>query len=235
MRRILISLALATSALVTAAPGQAATVANGASGVMPTAGVPAGQGTLLASNSFSGQALTFAATFNQAVYLNSSGTLDFYYQVLRTGIGSQGDNEEIARFTVSNFAGFTVDGYASGPDADGSGTVFVAAANPTDGLGNPSGSTTTFARNAAGNVLTTNFGLNGLMGTENSATYIFRTNATAYNFLGSFGVLDGSSLQGAAFQPTAVPEPASWAMLLIGFAAAGATLRRRTKVQVRYA
>lgn len=33
----------------------------------------------------------------------------------------------------------------------------------------------------------------------------------------------------------AVPEPASWAMMIAGFGLVGAAMRRRTKVQVRYA
>ena len=32
-----------------------------------------------------------------------------------------------------------------------------------------------------------------------------------------------------------VPEPATWAMMLLGFGAMGAALRRRTHVRVRYA
>ena len=34
---------------------------------------------------------------------------------------------------------------------------------------------------------------------------------------------------------TAVPEPATWAMMMLGFGAIGAGLRRRTKLSVRYA
>ena len=34
---------------------------------------------------------------------------------------------------------------------------------------------------------------------------------------------------------TAVPEPATWAMMMLGFGAIGAGLRRRTKLTVRYA
>jgi hypothetical protein len=34
---------------------------------------------------------------------------------------------------------------------------------------------------------------------------------------------------------SAVPEPANWAMLLVGFGLMGATIRRRTRITVRYA
>ena len=226
-----VNLIVAGAALAVATPTLAAPILNGAVGVMPTAGVPAGQGTLLASQSFTGQAFTFAGIFNQAVYRNAAGTLDFYYQVIRTGAGSLRD-EEVRSFTVSNFGGYTVDGYASAADPDGAG-IFIAANNPRLADGTLSGSTTTFGRAPLGNVLTTEFGANGLTGTENSATYIFRTNATNYNALGTFGIIDGSTLQGLTYQPigAGVPEPASWALMLVGFGVAGVALRRRQSVK----
>ena len=221
-------------AMFASAPSLAAPIINGSASVAPTAGVPAGQGTLLASQSFSGQAFTFAATFNQAVYRNAAGMLDFYFQVIRTGAGSISD-QEIRSFTVSSFDSYTVDGYASAADPDGAG-IFIAANNPRLADGTLSGSTTTFGRSPTGPVLTTEFGANGLTGTENSATYIFRTSAVNFNTLGTFGIIDGSTLQGMTFQPigAAVPEPASWALMLAGFGAVGFTLRRR-KVNVALA
>lgn len=199
--------------------------------LVPTQPFPAGtQGTVLASQSFTGQAFTFGATFNQAVFLNTSGTLDFYYQVARTGPGTAGD-EEIRSFTVSSFGSFFVDAFVNGADTDGAGP-FLAVNNPTLANGMPSGSTSTFGRSPSGNVITTEFGANGLTGTENSTTYIFRTNATAFNSLGFFGIIDGSTLTGRTFQPTgAVPEPGTWAMMLIGFGAMGVSMRRRRRTQ----
>ncbi|KQS01976.1 hypothetical protein ASG11_14275 [Sphingomonas sp. Leaf357] len=215
-----------TTAFVIAVPASAATLVAGSTGVAPTGGVPAGQGTLLASQVFSGQAFTFAATFNQAVYLNAAGTLDFYFQVIRTGAGSI-SNQEIRSFTISDFGAYLVDGYASALDPDGTG-LFIAANNPNLANGTPSPSTTTFGRSPSGSVVTIEFGANGLTGTENSATYIFRTNATAYNNQGTFGIIDGSTLQGLTFQPiAAVPEPATWAMMLVGFGGIGLGMRRR--------
>ncbi|WP_404829577.1 PEPxxWA-CTERM sorting domain-containing protein [Sphingomonas aliaeris] len=78
---------------------------------------------------------------------------------------------------------------------------------------------------------------NGLTGTENSATYIFRTNATAFNNMGTFGVIDGSTLQGMTFQPiTAVPETATWGMMIAGFGMTGAAMRtRRRSTKVAFA
>lgn len=225
-KSLTVAAAIAFSAL--AAPAQATILVNGST-MQPTQPVPPGtQGTALATQSFSGTALTFAATFNQAVYLNSLGTLDFLYQVVRTGPGSAANNE-IRSFTVGNFDGFTVDALVNGMDFDGAGP-FVAVNNPALFNGTPSGSTTTFGRSADGNILTTEFGLNGLTGTENSVTYIFRTNATNFNNLGFFGIIDGSTLQGRTFAPTAaVPEPGTWAMMLVGFAGIGLSMRRRRR------
>lgn len=238
MKRVMLGLALATSALI-AVPAQATILLNGSSLVPPTPGVPAGQGSLLASQVASGQSLTFAAIFNQAVYRNAMGTLDFYYQVLRTGAGSLFDNE-IRSFTVNPFGSYTVDGFASGPDPDGAG-IFIAAANPALANGTLSPSTTTFGRSPSGDVITTEFGLNGLTGTENSATYIFRTNATQFDGLGTFGIINGSTIQGQTYRPVGapIPEPATWAMMILGFGFIGGVLRRRRattvgKPRVRY-
>jgi hypothetical protein len=219
---------LAAAALV-ALPAQAAILLPGSQNVAFTP-LPAGtQGSQIAFNEFSGQALTFAAIFRSAVYKNTLGTLDFYYQVERTGTGSavRNNNQEIKRFTVSAFDGWNVDALIIGGDPDGTG-AFKAGNNPTPA----GGSTTRVSRDGTGEVIETNFhavGKNGLIGTENSVTYIFRTNATAFT-QGTFGVLDGSSLQGITFAPT-VPEPATWAMMLGGFGLLGAAARRSSRAK----
>lgn len=45
----------------------------------------------------------------------------------------------------------------------------------------------------------------------------------------------GFSLNGVTVTPGAVPEPATWAMMIIGFGAVGGALRRRSTIAVRYA
>lgn len=225
MKKYLALAAVAAASLIASAPAQAVTINPGSSGLLFDPFNTATQGTQLAFTSVPGTALTFSATMRSAVYRNTAGTLDFYYQVARTGPGTFAD-QIVSAFTASPFDSFTVDGFVSAADPDGTG-AFTAANNP------PS-STTTTGRNATGNVLQTDFGTNGLSGTETSATYIFRTNATQFT-TGTFGVIDGSSFSGLAFAP-AVPEPATWGMMLLGFGLIGGTMRyRRRRSDVAYA
>ena len=221
MKKFLLSAAVAVSAFVAMAPAQAIVVAEGDSGKVadPFSVIAGSQGILLASNTTSGTALTFAATLRSAVYLNSAGFLDFYYQVVNTGPGSNG-NEMIDQLTVANFTGWTTDAYASATDPDGAG-IFTAA-------NNPGGSTTTFGRQSG--VVRINFGSNGLTNGETSAVYVLRTNAYNFNRNGTFGIIDGSSLQGVVYAPAAgVPEPTTWGLMIGGFGLVGAAMRRTSK------
>lgn len=227
MRKRFLLLSTAGIALLGSASAHAVTITPGSSGLLFTPfspAVQATQGTQLAFTSVPGTALTFSAIMRSAVYRNTSGTLDFYYQVARTGPGSL-QNEVISAFTAAQYDGYTVTGFVSAADPDGAG-AFTAADNP------PS-STTTTGRNATGQVLQTDFGTNGLFGTEISATYIFRTNSTEFT-TGTFGIINGSTFSGIAFAP-AVPEPATWATMLLGFGAIGGAIRyRRRKTILAY-
>lgn len=217
-------------ALAAAAPAYAVTINPGDTGLIFSPFVPGTQGTLLAFTSIPANALTYSATLRSAVYRNNGGTLDFYYQVARTGPGSGsnipgGNDQSIDVFTASNFRDFSVTGFVSAADPDGGG-AFTAANNP------PS-STTTTGRSSDGQVLQTFFNANGLLGTDISATYIFRTNATLFQN-GLFSTIDGSTLTVAAFAP-AVPEPATWATMLLGFGAIGGAIRyRRRRTTLAY-
>lgn len=212
-------------ALVASAPASAVLITSGSAGLMFDVFDPTTQGTQIAFTSVPGTALTFSATLRSAVFRSTRGELDFYYQVARTGPGTFSSNP-IGGFTAANFDGFTVNGFVSAGDPDGAGQ-FTASNNP----GN---STTTVGRSSNGQVLQTAFGVNDLAGTETSATYIFRTNATQFT-TGTFGVFDGSTFSGFAFAP-AVPEPASWGMMILGVGMIGGGLRhRRRGARVRFA
>jgi hypothetical protein len=222
-------LALFTALAITAVPAAAAQVfpGDGIGGPGATIDLFDGstRGTLLAYSETSGTALTFAATFRSAVYRNTFGTLDFYFQVDRDGAGSSSSNV-IQSFTAADYDSFDIFAYRDGSDFDGPGG-FLAA-------GNPGTFTSTANRSFDGAVIGVNFGANNLTGTENSTTYIFRTDATGFT-AGTFGVIDGSTMQGPTFAPTRtpLPEPATWAMMLIGFGAIGSSLRSRRRASAR--
>lgn len=199
-------------------PASAAVLFPGSSNAAFTAFDVSTQGTRLDWKEIQGIALTFTGDLRAAVYRNTLGTLDFYYQVQRTA-GGEIASDDIRSITAANFSTFDVDAMFSNADLDGSG--LFTAANNNGGIG-------TANRNSSGGVIGINLdSAAALSGTETTATYIFRTSARAYSDRGTFGVSDGATFSGRAFQPIAVPEAGPWAMLLFGFAGVGSALRRR--------
>ena len=79
---------LLCAAAMAAMPAQAAVLLPGAQGQAFAPFDFTTQGTQIAYSEVQGQALTFAAIFRSAVYRNTDGKLDFYFQVERTGVGS---------------------------------------------------------------------------------------------------------------------------------------------------
>jgi len=153
-------------------------------------GTPAG--TLLASlvspYSFATTGGTTSGTIISAVYRNSSGTLDFYYQVTNSASSATA----IARVAAMSFTGFTTwTGFrvdAVGPFA--AGTVAYVTAD-SDGLGNVLGFS--FSPPNSAKIL------------PSLAAYIMviSTNATAFT-AGNTSVVDGGATTAAAFQPASV-------------------------------
>lgn len=230
MRNITLLTLSASLALGVAAPVSATEVLPDQTGVAFTMFNAGTRGTQLgALETGTLGATTYTGSLRSAVYRNTFGTLDFYYQV---AVASINPGDEVFNLTASNFLGYTVDALVDGSDFDGAG-FFTAANNPN--LQGPPGSTTTASRNGSGSVIRADFGSNGLEAAgQTSATYIFRTNAVDFNMGGTFTTQDGSVAQRANFQPigAAVPEPASWAMMIGGFGMVGGSLRRRRRINL---
>ena len=238
MNRLLVALS-ASVAVLALAPAANATILLPSQGGVAFSPIDAStRGTLLASietleTDPNPAIASYTAFFRSAVYRNTMDTLDFYFQV---AVNSIDLGDEIFNLTASSFAGYQVDALVDRTDFDGAG-IFTAVSNPNLDLNEPAGSTTTTSRSGGlGSVVRADFGQNGLEAAgQTSATYIFRTNATDFNFGGSFTTQDGSVASRANYQPIGapVPEPATWAMMLIGFGMIGFGLRRREKVTTR--
>jgi uncharacterized repeat protein (TIGR01451 family) len=157
-------------------------------GLIP-AGTPAG--TLLASlvspYSFATTAGITSGTITSAVYRNSSGTLDFYYQVANSASSSTA----IAREANTNFTGFTT---WTGFRTDAVGPFVVGTVPPVTADSNAAGSVIGFSFNPPNTAKI----LAGLT----SDILVISTNATNFT-AGNAAVIDGGTQTVAAFQPLA--------------------------------
>ena len=224
-------LAVVPAMLAGGTPAQATVLLPGTS-VTASAFNTTTSGTLLQSEAVALTALTFKGIYRIAVYRNTLGTLDFWYQFARTGAGSKksGNNQAVVQISGSDFTGFTTSVFESLVDPDGAG-IFTAASNP--GADTTTETRTSLASDGGAQIHIA-FGTNNLTGTDVSGTYIFRTNARTYDE-GTIGALAGDAVGALGFEPAPVPEPASWAMMVGGFGLAGAALRRRRTLRTTFA
>jgi hypothetical protein len=200
MRKLLLP-AAAAFAVVAAAPAAQAIVLNpGGSGSPDLLALGAGS-TLVADTgllSFSNSA--FSGTLDEWVYQDtantfSSGDLTWVIQVAN----SANSSDAIGRVTAGNFAGFMTDvgdnGGANAPD-------LVDRDTPGHTIG--------FSWAETG----------GLLVGDTSDLLFIDTNATRF-IPGTLAVIDSQTSDLSGYEPSAVPEPATWALMLIGFAGLG--------------
>ncbi|MEN9865894.1 MAG: hypothetical protein RL748_1484 [Pseudomonadota bacterium] len=148
-----------------------------------------------------------------AVYDSGTG-LDFYYQFSNDATSRSG----IERLTAFDYGTFTVDAYQT-TAAFG---IFVPGTENID----------TVDRGTLG-VIGFNFlptGTTKIEPGKSSFTGILRTNAHHYT-TGSFGIIDGYAANAVGFAP-AVPEPETYAMMLLGIGILG-WVRRNKSQQAR--
>ena len=184
--------------------------------------VPSGTdpGTLLAdtTQTVNGTGGAYTGTLVSAVYMETGGTLDFYYQFTNNA----GSKDAVARITDTDFTGFTT---ATGFRVDGASLTGAGFSNGTV-------APVTADRNApGGDVVGFQFSppdsAKILPGTT-SDVLVISTNATRFQ-PGRVNVIDGGVTDVAGFEPavsTTVPEPATFLFLGGGLLALGAIRRK---------
>jgi hypothetical protein len=194
--------------------------------------VPPGtpDGILLATLSvpFTSSLGTTSGTVVSAVFGESGGTLDFYYQLannttsLNCGTAGKPACDPIARETDTTFTGFlTATGFRTDGSSLAGGVLFV----------NGTVAPLTADRNAVGDVVGFQFNPPDsakIMPGETSNILVISTNAT--NFAsGNVSVINGGVTTVASFQPAGSPVPEPGSMLLLGTGVLGLVGMRRTR------
>jgi hypothetical protein len=174
-------------------------------------------GTLVATQtdpwSFTTTAGTTKGTLTAAVYMESGGTLDFYYQVVNDASSKTAIGRESATFfdDFLTSVGFRTDGSTLAGAGFVDGTIAPQVADRGTGV-------IGFAFKTPAS--------NPILPGEASNVLIISTNGTKY-VPGNAEILDGGSFTVTAFQPANVPEPATMALLGGGLLALAGIRRYR--------
>jgi len=220
---LLVAILFASSSQASYIVPSAIVTSGGASVGVPLTSAAAGTllASLVAPFSFATTAGTTSGDIISAVFLNPSGTLDFYYQV----INSANSATALSRESDTSFVGF---GTAVAFRLDG-GSLPGGFTNGTAGIIPVTGD-----RDASGTTVGFNF-VPAPPGTkipagDTSAVMVISTDATNFT-VGNAEVIDGGTQTVAGFQPApGVPEPASFALVGLGLLAL-AGVRRSFKTR----
>ena len=165
----------------------------------------------------------YTATLREAVVREASGTLSFLFQVSNLA----GGTSSIGRVTADGFAGFTADvDYVSA--AFNPVVGFFVAPTPTGTSAFPTSIDRSSTAVNNGRVIGFNFSPAPpkIDPGETSVVFYVRTNARLFTNA-DVNTINGAVASFNAFGPTAVPEPSTLALALVGVPAAGLWYRRR--------
>jgi hypothetical protein len=235
----LISALCAVSALALATPAAAQLVQTGTGTATVTTAGTGGTATFFFDGNVGGTTITGLSSELILTYLGATPntpagdtTLNFSFTLLDTGsVGSRvsgfGFNSSPAPISGDQLSGLFNQLLISGNFPNGIGTIDVCLlANPGGGGGAGCGG------GSSGGVVngqtTNNTGLFSLVYNDSPATINLSGFHTRYQSI--VGVNGGTS--GTGSPVPGVPEPATWAMMMLGFAGIGMTLRRRRNGQV---
>jgi hypothetical protein len=221
MKRILQALAVVAAVAFFQGTARAVPLPPGGAVVLPTAvesGMLVGYMSIPYTFGSASSSTRIVGRFNEAVYLEAGGTLDFAYQVSVTSNGRKGN---VANFSVADFTNVLTD---------------VAYTNGLMPFPVGNNALTTASRSGDGSTLyftpTTPL-------TAGSTSYValVRTDATSFDQFGSVTFVNSTGSGGSfgianTFEPIApaAPEPVTlvlWGGSFVGLACAGAFRRRK--------
>ena len=214
MKRLLLA-ASATFAILAAAPAaQAIVLAPGDSGSPDLLNLGAGSTQVANTGVLSFSNSAFSGTIDESVFedtANTFGSGDLTWIIQVTNDASSSD--AIARVTAGNFATFLTD---VGDNGDANAPSLVDRDTPGHTIG------FSFAS------------LGGLLAGETSDLLTIDTNAVRFT-TGTLAVINSQTSDLNGFAPSAVPEPSTWAMMMLGFAGLGFAGYRKSRKSAAFA